>query len=152
MRRHLGIRAALLLILAAVAGCGKGTATVTGKVTYQGQAITSGTVVFYGENGKVDSGILDANGNYTLTRAPVGTVKVAVMVPKIASKGAGGGPPPGPPAGKGKLKTAPVDPSRPVPAPVEKSAIPERYTDAEKSGLVYTVNPGSQIINLELQP
>src|SRR5262249_59053460 len=99
-------------ILLAVCACGSETATVTGKVTFQDKPVTSGSVVFYGDNGQVDSGLLDAEGKYTIARAPVGVVKVAVLASKTAGKGSkGGGPPPGPPAGKGKGTTAPPAPS-----------------------------------------
>jgi hypothetical protein len=152
MHPHLVVRVALFLALLAGLGCGSSTGTVTGKVTFNGQPVTSGSVVFHGADGRVDSGLLDTQGNYTITRAPVGTVKVAVMAAKSSTKVVGGGAPPGPPAGKGKLKQGPDSTEKPIPATVEKSPIPERYYDPEKSGLVYTVTSGTQVIDIDLKP
>lgn len=152
MQPRLMVGVALFLVLVVGLGCGASTGIVTGKVTYQNKPVSSGSVVFHGANGRVDSGLLDANGNYTIARAPVGTVKVAVMAAKSSTKAAGGGAPPGPPAGKGKLKQAPDTIDKPVPATVETSPIPERYYDPEKSGLVYTVTSGSQVIDIDLKP
>src|SRR5215467_11553492 len=70
----------LLLLLPVLAGCGgKRTGFVTGKVTFKGQPVTSGSVTFYGEDGRVDSGQLSIEGNYTIAQAPRGVVKVTVV-------------------------------------------------------------------------
>jgi hypothetical protein len=150
MHSPLVIRTIPLLMLLAAVGCGGSTALVTGKVTYKGEPLTSGSVVFYGDNGKVDSGLLDADGNYTIARAPVGVVKVAVLASK-SSKSSRGGPPVGPPLGKGKPKKG-TEEVKPIPETVLQSTIPERYKDAQTSGLVYTVDSGQQVINIDLKP
>jgi hypothetical protein len=152
MRLHLVISWGLFLALATTVGCSKGTATVTGRVTYQDQPVTSGSVVFYGEDGRVDSGLLDADGKYTIARAPVGVVKVAVIASK-ETKTRSKGPQPGPPLGKGKTKKSSGEqPQQALETTELKSTIPERYNDPNKSGLVYTVNSGKQVINIDLKP
>jgi hypothetical protein len=150
MHLPLVIRAIPLLLLLAAVGCGGSTATVTGKVTYKGEPVTSGSVVFYGDNGKVDSGLLDADGSYTIGRAPVGVVKVAVLA-SMEAKASQGGKPLGPPLGKGKPKKG-YEEVKPSPEKVLKSTIPERYKDPQTSGLIYTVASGKQVINLDLKP
>ena len=153
MHLNIGIRAAAFLILMTGAGCGENTATVTGRVTYDGQPVTSGSVVFYGDDGRVDSGLLDANGKYIVTRAPIGPVKVAVMASKeVKTSGGKGATPAGPPLGKGKMKKASGVDAKPEPETVLKSTIPERYSDPQKSGLVYTVGSGKQVIDIDLKP
>lgn len=63
--------------LAFVAGCGGGdqmeTATVTGKVTQDGKAVTGGTITFYPKaeegkpSGKPATGEVGSDGSYTLS-------------------------------------------------------------------------------------
>ena len=51
-------------------GCGPSrpeTATVTGKITFQGKPVPEGTIIFYPENGRSASGRIQADGTYTLT-------------------------------------------------------------------------------------
>lgn len=152
MQLHAGIRAAPFLLLLAAAGCGGKTATVTGRVTYDGQPVTSGSVVFHGDNGAVDSGLLDADGRYTIARAPVGPVKVAVMASKeVKASGGKSAAPVGPPLGKGKTKKG-TEEAKPAAETVLKSTIPVRYNNPQNSGLIYTVNSGKQVIDIDLRP
>ena len=74
-----GFYQAIAFILLSAAACGGKTATVSGTVTYRGEPLTSGYVVFYDSNGQTASGRLDAAGQYTVYKAPVGEVKVAVF-------------------------------------------------------------------------
>jgi hypothetical protein len=135
--------ALLGLVLAAV-GCGEGSASVSGKVTLNGQPLTGGAITFHAAGGRAEGSWIDPEGNYAIARAPVGQVKVTVVAtqtrepPKTPRKrevpqhpeSQGGG---GAPAGK-------------------PSAIPPKYKDPEKSPLTYTLSRGSQVINIDLQP
>jgi hypothetical protein len=69
------------LVLLALAGCGSGTGAVTGRVTFRGKAVESGSVVLMGADNKLVSGPLDAEGRYALNGVPLGTVQVAVVSP-----------------------------------------------------------------------
>src|SRR5262245_48633374 len=154
MQPHLVIRAALFLGLAGAIGCSGGTASVTGTVTFDGKPVTTGSVIFYSDSGRVDSGLLDADGKYSVPRAPVGVVKVAVKS-SMGTKAVGGraAPPSGPPGGKGKQKKASSEEGKPPPeTTVVKSLIPERYSDPEQSGLIYTIKSGNQVIDIDLKP
>jgi hypothetical protein len=134
-----------------------GTATISGTVTYKGEPLTAGYVAFYDTNGQTASGRIDADGHYTVYKAPVGEVKVAVFTIDPTAK---------PPVGLTKKKQpggvyeeamakskqtsngemiAPARPGKFVP-------IPARYKDPEQSGLTFTVKSGSQTIDLDLQP
>jgi len=126
---------AALLGALAVAGCGGGkTAQVSGKVTYAGEPLNSGTVSFVGPEGSADTAMLQPDGTYNLTKAPIGQVKIGVQTfppsPMMA--------PPDPAAQKGK-KTLP-----------KYTKIPTKYGDPEKSGQTYTVQPGSQTYDINL--
>jgi|SRR5262249_43502466 len=141
----------VLLLLAAVPGCGEGgTATVSGKVVYKGAPVTFGAVAIYGADGKTASGRIDADGHYTVEKVPIGDVKVAVLTPnpttpKVFSKGGFKS------KSKGKVKDS--DSEVPNLGSVGKFvAIPARYKEPDQSGLTFTIKSGSQTIDLELKP
>jgi hypothetical protein len=81
-RRSLVAGAFLLAVLAG--GCSK-TGTVSGQVTYKGEAVPGGFVNFIPQSGTLEgtvfSSAIDANGNYTATGLPVGPVKILVQNP-----------------------------------------------------------------------
>jgi hypothetical protein len=113
-------------------------------VTYKGRAVTSGAVTFYGEDGRVDSGPIDAEGNYTIARAPTGVVKATVISAQDRA-----GPPPGKHSPGNKPTEHPgkaQDPSRSG----KPIALPPKYQDPGQSGLSYTVTGGKQTINIPL--
>jgi hypothetical protein len=78
-RYRVGVFTSLLVLVLAAAGCGSSPATVSGKVTLQGKAVTSGVVVFVGDNNQVAIGKLDGEGLYVAPRVPMGNLKVAVQ-------------------------------------------------------------------------
>jgi type 1 fimbria pilin len=127
--------AALAMAVFSLTGCSKATtAKVTGVVTYKGTPLTSGVVTFYGEgNNQVASCSIEPNGNYTLTDAPVGTDKITVSVP--------------PEFKDPKLSKIP----HPENSSVQAVQIPRNYSEEGKSGLTYTVEPGSQEHAIELK-
>src|SRR5579859_6703881 len=114
--------AAVALVLC-LAGCGAPESKfipVTGKVTYKGEALPTGSVVFVADASKGNTtpheprGIIDATGNYQVTTAgkpgaPAGWYKIAVLANK------------------------PQDTKNPYGMPV--SLIPKKYGDAAQSGL-----------------
>jgi hypothetical protein len=118
---------ALLLSWAAL-GCGPPVGRVTGKVTYQGKPLPSGSVVFVNPEGNVvGRSAIAPGGLYAMSDVPAGSVKVAVASHEHVPLGLGG------------------QPGNYVP-------IPPHYAKAETSGLKYTVTRGSQTINLDLPP
>lgn len=146
--RKAGCSASTLLMLSAALGCGPGSATVSGRVTYNGTPLTRGDILIYGANGKVQSGPIGTDGHYTIFKAPVGDVKVAVAASRPST------PPPTSPGMrriKGVMKH-PRSAHNPSPSPVKVVPIPERYKDPDKSGLSFTLKSGEQTINLDLTP
>lgn len=126
--------------LAAGMGCGTSTATVTGKVTMNGTPVTAGAVTFHGEGQFVQSAAIDSGGNYSISNAPIGPVKVTVQSaqPRAARNMPG--------------KTATKHPGEKGGAAAAAStSIPAKYGDPNQSGLSFTLKAGSQTIDLPLQ-
>jgi hypothetical protein len=139
--RFVGALVATALLLAGIAGCGaKGafeTARVHGKVTYQGQPLATGSLVFVPvAGGPSAQANLDSNGNYVLgTYSKIdGAVPGEHEVMIIALTG-----------GDGPQEATDLN-------AVQKSLIPSRYGDLKKSGLRPTVKPKTDNeINFELK-
>jgi hypothetical protein len=71
----------LLLLALLTIGCGSKTGTLSGKVTYQGKALTGGFVTFISEGpeAKTLSCGIQKDGSYSLSGVPVGPVKITVQ-------------------------------------------------------------------------
>jgi hypothetical protein len=151
-------RACFLLCLLPGGCASKGT--VSGKITYQGQPLPSGTVLFVPENGPAVSGVI-SNGRYEVRGVVRGTARIGVQVPENVASAGPGFPPEFRreiPQGMGPPKDAAlppgVDPSVFDPAAQRSNLktvwIPEDYRDPEKSGLKCTVEGGAQEHDIEL--
>jgi hypothetical protein len=126
-RNRVRVGVVLSVFALVVAGCGKRMGEVTGTVTYQGKALPSGQVTFFGADKQVIGGSSITEGKYKVPQVPPGPVKITVTTT----------PPPSP-----MVKNAP----RPegMPPPLDSIAIPPKYGNPEQSGLTYEVKPGSQ--------
>jgi hypothetical protein len=134
----------VFVLLPLVLGCTKGTAHVSGQVTYKGKAVSGGAVTFYGEDGRVDSSPIDAEGNYTIAQAPTGVVK-ATVTPAQARKGQQ--------PGKHSPGSKPVEhpgKSQDPPKSGKPIDLPPKYEDPTQSGLTFKVTGGKQTINIPL--
>jgi hypothetical protein len=123
-------------LLAIVPACGKGgldTVPVSGRVTYQGKPLASGTITFSPENkdsGHAAWGDLDPEGRYLLTTIKIndgalpGQYRVAVVsfVPGTATAVSRG-----------------------------VRAIPERYSRHADSGLMATVGDAGAALDFDLK-
>jgi hypothetical protein len=125
----------VLALLGMQAGCGgPKRAPVSGRVTYKGNPVKTGRVMFLSTNGVPAAGELDGEGRYKL-QAAVGENTVTVE-----SRGLGKPLAKQPPdAGPGYVKTAPG-----------KLLIPERYFSPMNSGLKFTVQGGENTANFDL--
>lgn len=74
-----GLTAFLLL----ACGCAR-TATVSGKVTYKGRAVTYGSVIMVLTDKTARSTFIEADGSYTVQGVPPGVVKIGVISPDPA--------------------------------------------------------------------
>jgi hypothetical protein len=138
-------------------GCGpdyKARGVVRGKVTRAKKPLTTGTVMFYGNNGITASASIDLDGNYEMNDAPLGECKVTVTVPTLPMdptvrarlKGKGPAMPAGP--------TNPEESAAPAPplAKIPKEVVPidTKYSNSETSGLTFKVQKGEQTYNIDL--
>ena len=122
------------------------TAPVTGTVTFQGQPLEQGTVVFDVEgapSGKakiVDGKIVDPTTYKTGDGIPVGKARIAVYSTKSVESAPG-----------------PVDPN--IPEGLQSgggmssvvSLIPAKYTRPDTSGLTYEITSKNNVIDLVLE-
>lgn len=131
----------LVALLAATAGCGSRLplGEVTGRVTFNGEPVTKGTVIFQASYGPQAVGGLDEQGNYRLNMptvgegAIVGENVVSIMPPTdIAIIG------------------MPEYPG--APPKVRFDNIPEKFRRPQTSGLTREVKPGSNVFDFELSP
>jgi hypothetical protein len=111
----------------ALAGCSPSNkqGEITGVVKFKGEPLPGGTVVFHGATSTYTSEIRK-DGNYTVSGVPLGTAKIAVVMPIRITMG-------GKSVGSNSLPD-----------------IPARYGDPQKSGLSCEVTGGSQTHNVEL--
>jgi hypothetical protein len=136
------LRATLfVLFVLAFSGCSRPKGTVTGKVSYNGEAVPSGTVAFYGQGDEVSSAPIGPDGTYAATKVPLGEVKVTVTTP----------PPPDPGAVE-KLKKNPMIQERGTTIKQDKVvSVPRKYNLPGTSGISLTVTQGSQPFDITLK-
>jgi len=87
VHQGLGRRLGALVVFGvtlALSGCGKSTGSVSGKVTYKGEPLPSGTVTFVTDAGVVSSPIA-VDGTYSIPKAPLGTVAITVTTPAVVA-------------------------------------------------------------------
>src|SRR4051812_10074770 len=75
------VRSVAAVIVFAAVGCGGRTATLTGKVTYQGNPVVSGSVIVLGADGTARSGVIQPDGTYAVEGVPRGPVRIGVLSP-----------------------------------------------------------------------
>lgn len=139
-----GIASTLILALALNSvGCGGGrkkasgpSGTVKGKVTYEGNPVTEGTVSFMSQSGASGTGQLGAGGVFTIQSAegglPVGTYAVGIRAPLVEDKGDGTSPP--------QMVLKKMD------------NLPEKYAIPETSGLTAEVKEGANDFTFQMTP
>jgi hypothetical protein len=146
-------RGSVLLLLLLAAGCA-GSGTVSGKVSYQGETLGGGTVLFVSPGQKSVKSPIAPDGTYTIANIPTGTVHIAVEtasarpvdpdamrmgIPQI---------PPGanlPPEAANSIYKGPSGNTG------KYVEIPNQYADPEKAGLTLDVKGGNQEYNIELK-
>jgi hypothetical protein len=124
----------VVLAFLAVAGCTSGpnegpTGVVTGNVTVNGLSVPVGQVNFVSEDGsRSGAGVIEADGSYKVSSAPVGIVKVTVTAP------------PPPPPGTTNIMGGPT--------PVY---VPPRYNDPKTTDITFEVQKGRQEFDIQLR-
>lgn len=128
----------------ALAGCGSGTAVVSGTVTYRGTAVPGGSVVLYCSDRQIVHGTIDPDGRYTIPNVPAGTAVVTVQTHARV------------PAGMRFRQNLPPSVNGPVPpgagAADPAVLIPPRYALPEESGLTVVIDRAQVAFDLDLRP
>jgi len=133
-------------LLLALVGCGRGGGTVSGKVTFNGQPVPSGTVTFVSADGHAFPTIIQEDGSYVVEHVATGPATITVVTP----------PPPAPPPrstpkgspGAGSDTSAEAAGMKPQ---IKVVSVPAKYADPKTSGLSYTVTSGSQTYDIPLK-
>jgi hypothetical protein len=117
---------------------------VSGTVTFEGQPLPSGTVLFHAADGRVEHALIAEGGRYAITSTSLGPARITVRSHPTA------------PAGmpfSGTPPAAEAERTRPTPEQHDGKylVIPLRYLDPETSGLTYTMRDGTQTHNIVLQ-
>lgn len=116
------------------AGCGNRKPVVTGSVTLDGQPVERGAIQFFPASGDGQTaGTVIENGRYQTETSP-GPMKVVINAPKVV----------------GKRRAYDDQPDGPM-IDVVRESLPARYSDMSKTELTYTVEPGNNEANFELQ-
>jgi len=150
-----------VLVLSLAAGCSSAPAPeyarVTGHVRYHGKPILQGKITVLADGGAFDTAPID-DGQYVLSRAPVGTVHV-VLVGYTERKD---------PKQQEAKKWAEIKKSvdrmkaweakgkkledlPPEPVPEDPKSIPSKYSGDRSTPLTKEVKPGSQVINVDIE-
>jgi hypothetical protein len=149
-----------LLCLVGLVGCGSGKATVKGKVTLDGQAITQGKVYINvpSQNNETVSGDINSDGTYTVEKVPTGEAFITIQSPKpikpqnlgaSMTQGRGG-------KAQGPTQTeAMKDQQQKAEKDYEEKsktwkAIPMDYSNQQKKKFVFTIEKGTNDINLPM--
>jgi hypothetical protein len=143
-----------LLLPLCLAGCSS-TGTVSGKVTYKGEALRQGVVQFVAADGWTSSAMINEDGTYRIANLPPGLFKLAVEThPGLAQ---GSRLTTGPGGGRWRLKgsTEPKEVEKAVPPPPQQVSglpkLPAKYTNVQTSGLTCEVKAGRQTHDIDLQ-
>jgi hypothetical protein len=139
-----------LALLLLVAGCGGSTATVSGKVTYNGKPIPAGSTITFlntdasGAATTVRDGRIDEGGTYSVSKVGVGPAKITIRgyLPKfrLSSKE----------EEQRKRHGIPVPMPKAGEDPKDFPRLPARYEFLDKTPLTFEVKSGSNEFNVEM--
>jgi hypothetical protein len=117
------------------------TASVEGRVNFQGKPLAGATVGFHPAKGKAVVARTDEQGRYSAAVVPAGELRVTVAVvqPKPAV----------PPKDAKPRKDTDKPPEKPIPP--RFIAIPKKYGDPNTSGLTVTLQKGKNVFDIELK-
>jgi hypothetical protein len=159
------------LFLLPVFGCTTGNvhapAKLSGKITYAGNSVTAGTLLFYTGDSGVYPAVINSDGTYSATDLPAGDLVVTIEtesanpnVKKQEYKGGagGGGMYPGgkAPAGGAGDHKGPGAQNSPKPENAPQGGgpyvkIPSKYSDKNKSGLTVKLSAGKNTQDFDLK-
>ena len=144
--RRWSLAASCLIALGSLfgGGCGSRTATVVGRVTYQGKPVSGGSVIVYCSDKQIARGTISVDGTYSIPNVPYGSSVVTVQAPAQA------------PAGLRTQQTLPRSSGGPIPPTVQVSdpgriPLPLRYGVPEESGLSVAIDRATVTYDIDLK-
>jgi hypothetical protein len=157
LRFRIGVSFAVFMALMIGCSTAVAPAKVKGTVTYKGQPLKGGTIAFHTEDKGSYGGSIGTDGNYEISDVPIGTMKVTVETESLNRKAA----PSYPKGGKAATNMAAerMAAEKKAGTTIASSSeakehyvkIPAKYADKNLSGLVETLETGSQVKNIELK-
>ena len=130
-RRRFALPALCVLTCLATTGCGS-YGSVSGKISYKGEPLTGGTVLFFPGSAGAVSSVIGPDGGYKVDNVPAGPVTIAVET-------------------KSAQPFSPPDKAPTADAAPKTAALPDAYSDPKGSGLTYTVKAGPQTHDIDLK-
>jgi hypothetical protein len=147
---------AVLCSLPSAAGCGTREGKLTGQVLYQGNPLPGGWLTFQPADPRHNAvtALIGPDGRYEAT-LPVGDVVICVDNREWQPRPRPSGERKLPPGVQLPEPAQPDEAPPPKAEPPEKAGsyvpLPEKYYEVEKSGLKWTVKPGHEAHDIELQ-
>lgn len=161
--RNAIVASLLFLSCLALPGCGRSSATVNGKVTYQGKDLKGGSISFVSTEGEPTSaGTINEDGSYTVS-LKAGHYKILVDTESLLPKNAGFSakipkdaktmnPPPGAALPEGYKPMNIADAEAKAKENAKKYVkIPQTYASPNDTTLELNVVAGSQTHNIDLK-
>jgi hypothetical protein len=128
-----------VLLATTLPGCFRTTGMVSGKVTFQGEPVPAGSVIFVHADGATISGSIH-EGSYSIAKVPTGACTILVVslpAPRSIWN----------PEKKEQMGGEDTSAESRDPRP-----LPSRYNDAKESDLQYEVRTGQQTYDIDLKP
>lgn len=143
-----GSRIYLIVAVLVASGCGDPSlSAVSGRVTYNGEPVTTGRISFTSkQGGRTTSGDLQLDGSYRLQYSrsqaalPVGEYEVTVTSKKTTYGYT-----------NEEFDAGTVSAAELAKPPKVEWLVPEKYSNVEESGLTATVEPGSSNFDFDLE-
>jgi len=136
----------LLIIVVGLFFLGRPRGTVTGRVTFRGKPVYTGSVIIVGKDGVAVAGAIETDGTYSVQKAPVGEVTIGVVSkdPVYLHR-----------VGALRKSREPVPASAlTVPAGLDRRKwfpIPKEYEEPVRSGLTFSVKKGDNQFDIDLK-
>ena len=124
-----------LVVCSTAVGCGAGRTTASGKVTFRGKPVTSGTVMLVAADKQIYLGPIQPDGTYSVPAVPVGPVAIGVSSPDPNDVEVRG-------KGSGTIGARPTSRKGDKALPEGWFPLPDKYADPNGSGLSGEVKSG----------